>query len=1088
LSETTVTVTVLFTDIVGSTALKTSRGDSAAQDVLRSHFDLVRQQIRGHSGHEVKTIGDSFMVVFSSARRAVECAIAVQQALERQALSSTARVQVRIGLHTGEAIQESGDYFGSVVDAAERIKSRAQAGQILVSEMVKSILGSTVEVEFRDKGRFALKGFSERWRLFEVAWSKNGDARAILAPARTAFVGRTAERAMLSEALEQARLGVGSLVLIGGEAGVGKTRLTEELIAEARGKGMFTGLGRCYDMEGPPPYLPFVEVVDYFARVAPEANFRAALGDAAPEVARLAPRIRRLIPDLGEPLSLPPEQARHLMFESFVDFVARGAAIQPLLVVLEDLHWADDSSCLLLEHVAHRLPEMAVLVLATYRDVELSPEMPLSRGLERLGRGRVGRRLSLARFGQNDVQAMLQALGGKKPPDGLVKVIFDETEGVPYFIEEVFRHLLEEGRLFDERGEWRSDVQFGEVEVPESVRLVIGRRLERVSEATRQVLVQAAALGKDFTYPFLARLAGGDEDELLDAIEEAERAHLLQSNEGKNPRFMFGHEQIRQTLLGGLSFPRRQRLHLRVADTIEEMYSDSLDEHLADLAYHLSHARESSRAIHYLKQAGERAAEGYASREALDYFDRALDLEPDAESRTRILERRGKLLLGLFRGREAVPDLEELLAQSRQHGDIGRQIDNLLDLGAAYWNVALDEPTALANSRDALDEAYELARSLGDKVRMARARLATIWFPNFWPDYASTARANTEEAFALSQEAGDADLILEARRARLQMMPPEAITAEAEELRSEFEVRRSLVQLNDLLFFLMWHYYGQGNFAACVQACDEGTLLARRIGAEPVQYASIRGSALTDLGRFGDAWESFQKEIADENHPFGRAHRDAGIAAYYAELEAYERAAAAARDVIAQARAVGRPWIENWGGQTLAMALVWMGEVRGRSSEAVRASIQSLGGHPRDDIVAEALLVAGAPQAAMEPVEKYVRSSHSRGRLRDYIPALELKARILTAGDRPQEALAVLEEALAMAQEMDYGRVLWRLHYAIGNAHTALHDEEQARAAYDKAGAALREIAATVPDPALRKAFLNSNPARAVLGSSRGQN
>src|SRR3989304_2519569 len=210
----TATVTVLFTAVVGSIGMRTSRGDAAAQEIMHAHDELVRQQIEQHSGQEVKTLGDSFMVAFASARKAVECAVAVQRTLEEHnRRSPSQQVQVRIGLNTGEVVQEGDDLFGAAVDAAKRIESKAKGGQVLVSEAVRAVIGPP-------------------------------------------FVGREAERAELRRCLDQVARGQGALVMIGGEPGVGKTRLAEEVMAEARQRGMTALIGHCYEMEGAPPYIP----------------------------------------------------------------------------------------------------------------------------------------------------------------------------------------------------------------------------------------------------------------------------------------------------------------------------------------------------------------------------------------------------------------------------------------------------------------------------------------------------------------------------------------------------------------------------------------------------------------------------------------------------------------------------------------------------------------------------------------------------------------------------------------------------------------------------------------------------------------
>ncbi len=331
------TVTILFTDVEGSTDLTTSLGDEPAREVLRACDELVRQQVARHRGQEVKGTGDGLMVAFTSARRAVACAVDIQRAIAgRNRRENEQAVHVRIGLNTGEVIREEEDLFGATVIAAARIANHANAGEILVSEGVKVVLGEATTVELETQGEAQLKGFPRPMPLFRVSWEEAVAPGVFSLPDRTPFVGRETERAELRRLLEQASRGQGSLVLVGGEAGVGKSRLAEELIAEARARGMFTAEGRCYEMEGAPPYIPFVVVIEYRARVVPQENLLRALGDSAPEVAKLVPRLRRMIQDLGDPLDLPPEQARHYMFESVCDFLEEGSRLQPMLLVLDD--------------------------------------------------------------------------------------------------------------------------------------------------------------------------------------------------------------------------------------------------------------------------------------------------------------------------------------------------------------------------------------------------------------------------------------------------------------------------------------------------------------------------------------------------------------------------------------------------------------------------------------------------------------------------------------------------------------------------------------------------------------------------------
>ena len=313
--------------------------------------------------------------------------------------------------------------------------------------------------------------------------------------------------------------------------------------------------------------------------------------------------------------------------------MVRASQIQPICVLLDDLHWADEGSLLLLDRVAEDLAGLRVLVIGTYRDVELDSSRPLARTLDGLVRRHLASRMSIKRLPESGVADMLAAMGGVNPPATLVGSIYAETEGNPFFVEEVFKHLGESGLLFEPGGKWRTDLEVSELDVPESVRLVIGRRLERLGEGARRALSAAAIVGRLFDFRLLAAI-GGDlgEDALLDALDEAERAGLVTSAaEGDEVRYEFAHELIRQTLLTGVSALRRQKLHLRVAEAMEVVYGDFPSERASDLARHLIEAgggADRAKAAHYLDMAGQGALSAAAFEDALRTYENAMAIVP----------------------------------------------------------------------------------------------------------------------------------------------------------------------------------------------------------------------------------------------------------------------------------------------------------------------------------------------------------------------------------------------------------------------------------------------------------------------------
>ncbi len=429
---------------------------------------------------------------------------------------------------------------------------------------------------------------------------------------QNAMVGRKHELASLLGGLDDATSGRGRLFLISGEPGVGKTRLADEVAAAA--SRMIVLIGHCSEHTEAVAYLPFVEILeDVVHRASNADSLRTVLGDQAPELARLLPKLKNLLPKLPPPLDLPPSQARRHLFNSFFEFISRIASKQPTLMILEDLHWADDSTLSLLDHLTQRLASLPLMVIGTYREPELNVIRPLAKTLEDLLRGRLSTGVRLKGLPRDEVGVMLNSLSGKSAPAAVVGEIFSETGGNPFFVEELFRHLEEEHRLYDSAGQFRIQLKIGETDAPPSVRLIVGRRVERLSDPTQKMLARAAAIGRSFSLELLQASARGDAEILLECIEEAETAGLILSiAESPKARFAFSHELIRQAVLVAMSAARRQKLHLEIAEAIERSVSAesestaeaNLDNHFADLRAPLLARRQSAQGRQILPARG----------------------------------------------------------------------------------------------------------------------------------------------------------------------------------------------------------------------------------------------------------------------------------------------------------------------------------------------------------------------------------------------------------------------------------------------------------------------------------------------------
>jgi class 3 adenylate cyclase/tetratricopeptide (TPR) repeat protein len=676
------TATVLFTDLVGSTELLARLGDAAFDELRRSHFATLRQTVARADGEEVKTLGDGVLAVFSSSASALACAVAMQQAVDREARSSSGPLAVRVGLALGDVLFEEDDVFGTPVVEAARLVATAKGGQILATALVRAAAGARTDVEFVELGPVALKGLSAAVSTCEVLWRPVAVSGVPLPPFLTGgglvFVGRQPELDRLEGHWNEAAAGKRRVVLVGGEPGIGKTRLASELARAVHEEGASVLAGRCDEDLGV-PYQPFVEALRHYIRANSEPGCR--LGRYAGELTRLVPELADCRPELSPPLRSDPETERYRLFDAIAAWLAAASEIEPLLVVLDDLQWAAKPTLLLLRHVARSSDPMRLLLLGTYRDTELDRAHPLMELTADLRRDGTLECLSLSGLDPSGVVAFVEQTAGhtlETEEVALAQAIHDETDGNPFFVEEVLRHLAETGAVLQRDGRWVAVLPIEELGIPEGVRDVVRRRLAKLSQSANRALSTAAVVGQEFDLPMLEAAAGLGEDDLLSGLDEAMGARLIVEIPGS--RYRFAHALVRDTIYHQLSGPARVGLHRRVARAIELVHGSRLDDHLPALAHHYgraSSAAETERAVYYAARAGERALAQLAHDEAASYFRQALHLltteGPEDEGQ------RGELLilLGEAQRRAGDPGHRETLLEAARLAMEGGDADAL---------------------------------------------------------------------------------------------------------------------------------------------------------------------------------------------------------------------------------------------------------------------------------------------------------------------------------------------------------------------------------------------------------------------------
>ncbi len=775
---------------------------------------------------------------------------------------------------------------------------------------------------------------------------------------RAPFVGRGHELVTLAGYLDAAARGEGSVALVCGEPGIGKTRLLAELAAHAAATGTTVLSGRAYDTEGMPPYLPFVEALQPYIRACSPETLRAQIGRGAPEVALLVPEVRESWPDLPTSPPVSPEYERYRLFESVTDFLLAIARPSGLLLMLDDLHWADRSSLRLLQHLMRRIADAPVLLAGAYRTTEITRTHPLSDIRADLHREHHSNSLTLTSLAVDEVAALIAGITGTPTAPPVADAIFRETEGNPFFVEEIIRHLHGQGH--DPREARSSPTDWS---VPEGVRHVLGQRLSRLSQDANRMLQAGAVLGDGFSAAVVAAASGLAPAPLMDALDEALGAGLLRE---VGNGYHFAHALIRHTLDDTLNVARRQWLHLRAAVALEGGSDREVEGRLGQIAVHYQRAgptADPDTVRHYAIRAGEQAAAVFAWEEAARHWQAACDLlDPtdDAQRCERLL------LLGEVQHRAGDGDA----ARRSFHAaiDLARRLRDPRQLARAALGIepwgpgpradpamvalleevleALGEdntaPRAMLLARLAVElrwddapdrraalgrQAVAVARRVGDPTTLALT-LFRVHTSLWSPDNVDERLAIATEIVRLGEETGDINLSVRGHHARIWDLFQEDVAAADRDVEALAQLAAALRQ-PDYLWIVAVVAAMRALLAGRLTEADHLVQQAFAVGergqpAHAPTYFALQMLALRgEQGRLAEREEMITAFAERTGRPAWRAV----LAEFFAELG---RTAEARREVerLAPRRFAGMPRDYNWlaGMTSLARACAFLGD------------------------------------------------------------------------------------------------------------------------------------------------------------------
>ncbi len=858
------------------------------------------------------------------------------------------------------------------------------------------------------------------------------------------FIGRKQEIHHLENFLQQLEYNRGTVVLICGEQGVGKTRLVKETILRAQATKMQLLYGAAHEQEGHLPYGPFIEAIRDALDQYNLNIVREKLGPLFKDLTRILPEfiVSEPIPNQQQ-FQMELGQERQRLFDAIVMTFKVFAQGAPLVIFLEDLHSAGESSLQLLHYLARQIVEAPILILGTVREEALQRGTPIAHFCKELEHNQLGQKINLPRLNQQETHDLcLRLLGGDELHSGLSQKLYDLTEGNVFFIQELVLTLKQSGKLEQRKGHW-SFPTGSNLGIPASIREVVGLRLERLSPETYRLAGLASVIGREFSHNLLRTIAQFNDTTLLDLLDELLEKFLVEETE---TGYRFYHSIIRQVIYDNLTTHRRAWMHGQVAQALERETSSQASHQAAILVHHFERAGQSEIAFRYLIQAGDWARITYATREALNHYNQALNLHRQYANLAGVniidlLERRAQTYLILSDFDAAITDLEKLLDLNRGEGEDWREGEALYQLGIAhYWAHRLAQATSYLN------QALELATKIDAPELYAKSLKLR--------DILDSTKGNIRQS-TLSEEAS--------LTSELDDLPPEEHWGRAmlAHLRSDFETAID-------------HAY------ACIELGQSFANTFLTLGGY-----FVLGMSQASSGNYQPALESLTYALdlsATTEDRFWRARLLNTIGWVYRELFDWERAIQFDEASLALAR-IGEPRLTEAEGNALANLAtdyMWLGrydQVKQYLTEGLTPSekepFMRWRYHTRMIVVKGRLaLVNGDIEGALTAADEALAIARDTQARKNIARSCRLRGEALLAFGEIDRARAALRHSLSIGISLESPTLIWPCHLILAELEEKEGNFEQAQTHFFAAAEVLLQIANNLTDPNLYEPFL----------------